>query len=269
MYILKNKWWKYLLLAVVDVEGNYCMVKAFQYTTLINVQLLDCVAVPALMLLSWFILRSRFKPIHYIAVMVCLLGVGTMVYADVLSGREDGKGSDMLIGDFLVILGACLYAISDLCQEYVVKMLSCVEFLAMLGLFGAFVSGTQLMALESAAVANIDWNWGVGLLFAGYASCLFAFYSAMTFVVLHSSATSVVLGLLTADIYTLFIGRFLFGYKFSSLYILSFVMIIVGFTLYSSVTTYISEFSPGRSHEETENNDTEEVEAPLVSATPL
>ncbi|XP_040196185.1 solute carrier family 35 member F2-like [Rana temporaria] len=269
LYILKNKWWKYLFLAVVDVEANYCLVKAFQYTTLTSVQLLDCVAIPALMVLSWFILRSRYKWIHYVAVGVCLLGVGTLVYTDVLSGRADGKGSDMLFGDFLVILGACLYAVSDLCQEYVVKKLSCVEFLAMLGLFGAFVSGIQLMALESAAVASIDWNWNVGLLYAGYALCLSGFYSVMTFVVLHSSATSVALGLLTSDIYSLLIGHFLFGYKFSGLYILSFIMIIVGFVLYNSVTMYTSGFLPGKSHEETEKNDTEEVEAPLESVTPL
>lgn len=261
LYILNNKWWKYLFLAVVDVEANYCLVKAFQYTTLTSVQLLDCVAIPVLMVLSWFILRSRYKWIHYIAVGVCLFGVGTLVYAD---ERTDGKGSDMLFGDFLVILGACLYAVSDICQEYVVKKLSCVEFLAMLGLFGAFVSGTQLMALESAAVASIDWNWNVGLLYAGYALCLFGFYSVMTFVVLHSSATSVTLGLLTSDIYSLFIGRFLFGYKFSGLYILSFILIIVGFAAYNSMATYTSE-----SHKETENNDTEEIEAPLESATPL
>ncbi|PIO32030.1 hypothetical protein AB205_0021220 [Aquarana catesbeiana] len=104
----------------------------------------------------------------------------------------------------------------------------------------------------------------IGLLYAGYALCLFGFYSVMTFVVLHSSATSVTLGLLTSDIYSLFIGRFLFGYKFSGLYILSFILIIVGFAAYNSMATYTSE-----SHKETENNDTEEMEAPPESATPL
>ncbi|KAM5180557.1 solute carrier family 35 member F2-like [Mantella aurantiaca] len=269
LYTMKHKWWKYLLLAVADVEGNYCLVKAFQYTTLTSVQLLDCVAIPALMILSWFILRTRYKLIHYIAVGICLLGVGIMVYADVLSGQEDGKGSNMLIGDSLVILGACLYAVCDLCQEYVVKKLSCVEFLAMLGIFGVFVSGIQLVALETAAVASIDWNFGVGLLYASYAFCLFGFYTTMTYVVLHSSGISVILALLTADIYSLFIGRFLFGYKFSSLYILSFVMIIVGFILYNSVTMYILAFPQGRSNEETENNDLEELEAPPEFAAPL
>ncbi|KAM9319827.1 solute carrier family 35 member F2-like [Gastrophryne carolinensis] len=144
LYILKPKWWRYLLLAVVDVEANYCLVKAFQFTTITSVQLLDCSGIPALMAFSWFFLHARFKPIQYIAVISCLLGVGTMVWADFLSGREDGKASDMLVGDALVILGACLYAVSNICQEYVVKNLSCVEFLGMLGLFASFVSGIQL-----------------------------------------------------------------------------------------------------------------------------
>lgn len=45
-----------------------------------------------LMALSWFILRARYKVIHFIAVFVCLLGVGTMVGADILAGREDNSG---------------------------------------------------------------------------------------------------------------------------------------------------------------------------------
>lgn len=55
-------------------------------------QLLDCFGIPVLMALSWFILRARYKVIHFIAVFVCLLGVGTMVGADILAGREDNSG---------------------------------------------------------------------------------------------------------------------------------------------------------------------------------
>lgn len=36
--ILKKRWWKYLLLGFVDVEANYTVVKAYQYTTLTSVQ---------------------------------------------------------------------------------------------------------------------------------------------------------------------------------------------------------------------------------------
>ena len=55
-------------------------------------QLLDCFGIPVLMALSWFILHARYRVIHFIAVAVCLLGVGTMVGADILAGREDNSG---------------------------------------------------------------------------------------------------------------------------------------------------------------------------------
>lgn len=60
-------------------------------------QLLDCFGIPVLMALSWFILRARYRLIHFIAVAVCLLGVGTMVGADILAGRQDSEGKESLI----------------------------------------------------------------------------------------------------------------------------------------------------------------------------
>lgn len=38
MQILKTKWWKYLLMGVADVEANYTVVKAYQFTTLTSIQ---------------------------------------------------------------------------------------------------------------------------------------------------------------------------------------------------------------------------------------
>uniref|UniRef100_A0A8C9PTB8 Solute carrier family 35 member F2 n=1 Tax=Spermophilus dauricus TaxID=99837 RepID=A0A8C9PTB8_SPEDA len=145
--ILKRKWWKYILLGLADVEANYTIVRAYQYTTLTSVQLLDCFGIPVLMALSWFVLRARYRVIHFIAVFVCLLGVGTMVGADILAGRDDNSGSDVLIGDLLVLLGASLYAVSNVCEEYIVKKLSRQEFLGMVGLFGTIISGIQLPAV--------------------------------------------------------------------------------------------------------------------------
>lgn len=38
LQILKQRWWKYLFLGLADVEANYTIVKAYQYTTLTSVQ---------------------------------------------------------------------------------------------------------------------------------------------------------------------------------------------------------------------------------------
>ncbi|XP_054947569.1 solute carrier family 35 member F2 isoform X2 [Physeter macrocephalus] len=220
LYILKKKWWKYILLGLADVEANYLIVRAYQYTTLTSVQLLDCFGIPVLMALSWFILYARYRVIHFIAVAVCLLGVGTMVGADILAGREDNSGSDVLIGDVLVLLGASLYAVSNVCEEYIVKKLSRQEFLGMVGLFGTIISGIQLLIVEYKDLASIHWDWKIALLFVAFALCMFCLYNFMPLVIKVTSATSVNLGILTADLYSLFFGLFLFGYKYAGLSLL-------------------------------------------------
>lgn len=250
LHVLKANWWKYLVMGLADVEANYTVVKAYQFTTLTSIQLLDCFVIPVLMLLSWFLLKTRYRLVHFFAVVVCLLGVGAMVGADILAGRNLGSSADVLLGDGLVLLSAVLYAVSNVCQEYTVKNLSRIEFLGMMGLFGTVISGIQLAALETRAVAAVKWDLHIILLFALYALCMFALYSFMPVVVKMTSATAVNLSLLTADLFSLFCGIFLFQYTFSALYIVSFAVIIVGFVMFNAVPTY-SALSETISAEET------------------
>lgn len=60
-------------------------------------QLLDCFGIPVLMALSWFILYARYRVVHFIAVAVSLLGVGTMVGADILAERKNDSGKNVLL----------------------------------------------------------------------------------------------------------------------------------------------------------------------------
>lgn len=53
-------------------------------------------------------------------------------------------GEQNLFGDLLVLGGATLYGISNVCEEFIINNLSRVEFLGMIGLFGSFFSGIQL-----------------------------------------------------------------------------------------------------------------------------
>ncbi|KAM7412562.1 hypothetical protein PAMA_020104 [Pampus argenteus] len=237
LQILKSRWWKYLLLGLVDVEANYAVVKAYQYTTLTSVQLLDCFVIPVLMILSCWVLKMRYRPVHYVSVCACLLGVGAMVGADLLAGRDQGSTSNILLGDGLVLLSAALYAVSNVCQGYTVKNRSRVEFLGMVGLFGTIISTIQMVILERQEVATIQWSWQIGLLFSGFALCMYCLYSFMPIVMKLSSATSVNLSLLTADLFSLFCGIFLFKYNFSGLYLVSLVVILIGFITFNAVPT--------------------------------
>ncbi|XP_062415467.1 solute carrier family 35 member F1 isoform X3 [Pungitius pungitius] len=212
--ILKQRWWKYMILGLIDIEANYLVLKAYQYTTLSSVQLLDCFGIPVVLLLSWFFLLVRYKTVHFVGVGLCLLGVGCMVGADILLGRQQGlAGEQKLFGDLLVVGGATLYGISNVCQEFIVKNLSRVEFLGMMGLFGSFFSGIQLAIMEHKELLKVPWDWQIGLLYICFSAFMFCLYSFMPVVLKRTSATSVNLSLLTADMYSFFCGLFLFHYK--------------------------------------------------------
>ncbi|XP_051521305.1 solute carrier family 35 member F2 isoform X2 [Myxocyprinus asiaticus] len=252
--ILKTRWWKYFLLGLTDVEANYAVVKAYQYTTLTSIQLLDCFVIPVLMILSCFFLKTRYRIIHYVAVCVCLAGVGAMVGADILAGQDQGSTSDILLGDGLVLVSATLYAVSNVCQEYTVKNLSRVEFLGMVGLFGTIISAIQLGILEYNEVSKIQWTWQIALVLVGYALCMYAFYSFMPVVVKMTSATAANLSLLTGDLFSLFCGLFLFQYTFSGLYIVSLVVILTGFIMFNAVPTLNLALAPVSDEEGYDNH---------------
>ncbi|ERE85809.1 solute carrier family 35 member F1 [Cricetulus griseus] len=206
-----------------------------------QLELLDCFVIPVVILLSWFFLLIRYKAVHFIGIVVCILGMGCMVGADVLVGRHQGAGKEntfnepdsstesnisdifaeyavlpgenKLVGDLLVLGGATLYGISNVWEESIIRTLSRVEFLGMIGLFGAFFSGIQLAIMEHKELLKVPWDWQIGLLYVGFSACMFGLYSFMPVVIKKTSATSVNLSLLTADLYSLFCGLFLFHYK--------------------------------------------------------
>ena len=58
-YVIQVPVWKYACLAVADVEGNYFAVKAYQYTSITSVMLLDCFTIPCVMVLSKIFLHAK------------------------------------------------------------------------------------------------------------------------------------------------------------------------------------------------------------------
>jgi solute carrier family 35 protein F1/2 len=140
---LKYNWWKYLILGVVDVEANFLMVLAYRYTNLTSVQLLDCFTIVVVMVLSFVFLKTRYKLINIIGVLLTVIGITCLVFADFNSARNNG-GSAMWLGDMLCLVGAVLYAAGNVTQEYLVKSHTILEYLGFIGVVGSFVSGAQL-----------------------------------------------------------------------------------------------------------------------------
>ncbi|CAJ0565355.1 unnamed protein product, partial [Mesorhabditis spiculigera] len=239
--VLKTRGWKYFILALIDVEANYMIVYAYKYTTVTSVQLLDCMTIPTVLLLSWLFLSVRYLLSHIIGVCICLLGIACLIYADILQEKGSIGGSDRPLGDLLCISGSVLYAVSNVSEEFLVKQHSRIEYLAMVGTFGTFIAAIQSAILEHNTLASISWTWPHIGSFALYALCMFIFYSMFTVVLQRTSALMINLATLTADFYSLLFALFLFKDSFHFLYFVSFVVTLSGSLLYTLRPTEVRD----------------------------
>ncbi|KAK1271513.1 hypothetical protein QJS04_geneDACA014149 [Acorus gramineus] len=229
---LQMKWYYYLLLSLIDVEANFLVVKAYQYTSLTSVMLLDCWSIPSVIFLTWFFLKTKYKLRKFIGVGICVAGLVLVVFSDVHSDDRSG-GSNPLKGDLLVIAGSTLYAISNVSEEFLVKSGDRIELMAMLGAFGAVVSACQISILERNELKSIHWTAGAVVPFIGYALALFIFYSTVPVLLKISGSTMLNLSLLTSDMWAVLIRIFAYKEKVDWMYFVAFGAVSIGLIVYS------------------------------------
>ncbi|KAI6230157.1 PKS-AT domain-containing protein [Aphelenchoides fujianensis] len=235
--VLRRRGWKYLLLAFVDVQANYLIVYAYQYTNLTSIQILDCSTIPVVMTLSWLFLAVRYLLSHLIGVSVCLVGIGLIIYADAISGRGTEGGENRVLGDVLCLCAALLYGVANVSEEFLVKQYDRIEYLGVIGLFGCIIAGIQASIFEHSNLLTFQWSLAAAAEYALYTGCMFAFYSMVSVVMQQTSALMFNLAVLTADFYSLLAGIFIFSYAFNILYFLSFLIVLTGSVVYSARKT--------------------------------
>ncbi|BFG15666.1 hypothetical protein CerSpe_019400 [Prunus speciosa] len=229
---LKAKWYYYVLLGMVDVEANFLVVKAYQYTSITSVMLLDCWSIPSVMLLTWVFLKTKYRFRKITGVVVCVAGLVMVVFSDVHAGDRAG-GSNPRLGDVLVIAGSTLYAISNVSEEFLVKNADRVELMAMLGFFGAIVSAIQISILERNELESIHWSAGAALPFVGFSVAMFLFYSFVPVLLKTNGSTMLNLSLLTSDMWAVLIRIFAYHEKVDWMYFVAFAGVCVGLVIYS------------------------------------
>ncbi|KAF5465264.1 hypothetical protein F2P56_015286 [Juglans regia] len=229
---LKAKWYYYIPLGLVDVEANFLVVKAYQYTSLTSVMLLDCWSIPSVMVLTWIFLKTKYRFRKIVGVVVCVAGLVVVVFSDVHAGDRAG-GSNPRKGDSLVIAGAMLYAISNVSEEFLVKHADRVELMALLGLFGAIISAIQISILERNELKSIQWSVGAALPFVGFAVAMFLFYSLVPILLKINGSTMLNLSLLTSDMWSVLIRIFAYNEKVDWMYFVAFAAVTAGLVIYS------------------------------------
>ena len=219
--------WKYIILSFLDVEGNYFTVLCYRYTTILSAQLLNFWAIVCVVLISFFILKVRYRIPQILGIIVACGGVGILLASDHISGQT-GVATNELKGDLFGLAGATFYGISNVYQEWFVSKRPMYEVLGMLGLFGCIITPIQLAIFDRTALATATWSPAVGGYLVGFTLCLFLFYSLVPFVLRMASAAFFDISLLTSNFWGTIIGIRVFGYTIHFLYPIAFVCIIIG-----------------------------------------
>nr|XP_018679255.1 PREDICTED: solute carrier family 35 member F1-like isoform X2 [Musa acuminata subsp. malaccensis] len=229
---LQLSWYYYLVLAVVDVEANVIVVKAYQYTSLTSVMLLDCWSIPCVILFTWVFLKTKYGFRKFAGVAICVAGLVMVVFSDVHASDRAEGGPNPVKGDIFVIVGSTLYAVSNVGEEFIIKKADRVELMAMLGAFGAVVSAIQII-LECSELKDIKWTAGAVLPFLGFAMAMFLFYSTVPVILKICGATLLNLSLLTSDMWAVLIRIFAYHQKVDWMYFIAFAAVAVGLVIYS------------------------------------
>ena len=188
--------------------------KAFQYTSLTSVTLLDCAAIPFSMALSRAALGGVYSRRHVLGGATSVLGLAILVLTDAYVRGANDAGSNPALGDFIVLLAAFGYASSNVLQEAaLLDGASAVEVLAHVGGFGAVFSGIQCLALELDSLARLNATAGAAGIaeLATFAASLFAMYSLVPEVLRRCGAAAFNVGMLSSDVWAFVARVFFFG----------------------------------------------------------
>ena len=230
---------RYATLALIDTQANYLIVKAFQYTSLTSVTLLDCAAIPFSMALSRAALGGAYSRRHVLGGVTSVMGLAILVLTDMNVRGANDAGSNPAWGDFIVLLAAFGYASSNVLQEAaLLDGASTVEVLAHISGFGAVFSGIQCLALELDSLSRLSATSGAAGIaeLATFAASLFAMYSLVPEVLRRCGAAAFNVGMLSSDVWA-FVARLLFFGGFGDIravlaFFASFVVVSAGLVMF-------------------------------------
>ncbi len=224
--------WKYIIMAVLDVEGNYFTVKAYGYTNVLSAQLINFWSIVCVVLISFFLLKVRYKLFQVIGILVCCGGMGILLASDHITKANPSDAQNKLKGDLFALLGATLYGTSNVLEEWLVSKAPMHHVLSFIGLFGMIINGVQAAILDRHSFQEATWTPQVAGYLVGYTLCLALFYTLAPLILRMGSAAFFDISLLTANFWGVIIGVRVFGFKVHYLYPIAFVLIILGLVTY-------------------------------------
>lgn len=237
---IKKRFYWYIFLAAVDVEGNYFVVKAYSYTSLLSCMLLDTWTLPCVMVLAYFVMKARYRWTQVLSVLVCLGGMGLLIKGDMDTGKNYAA-TDAAKGDIFMLIGATCYALSNTTEEFLVRHRPQYETVAWMGFFGTIINGVQMGIIEHDQIRDMVWSKEIVGYTIGFDLVMFVLYSGAPFLFRWSSAAFYNLSILTSDFYGLIFAKYMFHDEITPIYAGAFTMIVVGLFVYYIIPHKVTE----------------------------
>ena len=88
---LKKLWWKFLIIALSDFYSTYLQTLAYSYTSVPS-DMLITVGFYTLfvVILALFMIKTRYKLIHYISIIVSTGGMVVVIWQDLMENQSTG-----------------------------------------------------------------------------------------------------------------------------------------------------------------------------------
>ena len=224
--------WKYIIMAFLDVEGNYFTVLAYRYTNILSAQLINFWAIVVVVIISFLFLKVRYRIFQILGIVVCIGGMGILIGSDHITGSNGGSGANLIKGDMFALAGATCYGLSNVFEEWLVSRAPVYHVLSFIGILGIIINGVTCAIFDREAFGNAIWNGDVAGYLVGYTLCLCIFYSLVPIMLRMGSAGFYNISLLTANFWGVIIGTRVFHFPVHYLYPIAFVCIIIGLTSY-------------------------------------
>ena len=218
-------WWKYMLIAICGLGGDWTAVLAYNTTSLASAMLLVTTVIFWVAPLSYFVFHRKINWKQFIAILIAAGGISLVFVAD---GTEGSRW----VGNLLALGSAVCYAISTVTQEKVVNDASVRLYLCRFSVCAFPLAAALSGGLEWKIIYNYDWCWKSVLLILAYSILLAIYYTAVPIILQYSNATVMNLSSLTSNFYSLAISIFFFGSEASWLYLVGFICIPIAIALF-------------------------------------
>jgi len=238
--VLKDGW-KYFILAFLDVEGNYFVVLAYRYTTILSAQLISFWTIVVVVIISFLFLRVRYRIPQILGILICCGGMGVLLASDSMNGSPVGGLPTQVKGDLFMLLGATMYGFSNVAEEFLASKKPLFEVIGQLAFWGMLINGTQAGIFDRASFRSATWNGKVAGYMIGYTLTMLIFYSLVPILLRMASAAFFNISILTTNFWSVLIGTRVFHYVIHKLYPVAFVMIIIGLIIYFAFQNSLGE----------------------------